>query len=97
MLGDVRGELGGVGGHDGVAEPARVHRARHPRVDARHDGVDEVGRALEGRVRGPPPRDDPQVVPGRAEARVVVRVGQGARVGLDAVLALEVARRGARS
>ena len=90
VLGDVCGELGGVGGHDGVAEPSGRHRARHPGVHVRHDGVDEVGGPLEGRVGGLSPRDDPQAVLRCAEAAVVVGVRQGARVGLDTVLALEV-------
>ena len=90
VLGDVGCELGGVSGHHGVPEPPGIHRARHPRVHVRHDGVDEVGGALEGRVGGLSARDDLQVVPRRAKASVVMRVGQGARVCLDAVLALLV-------
>ena len=87
MLGDVGGEFGGVGGHHCVAEPIGHHFGCHPGINIVHYGVDEVGGLLQGLIRGLASRDDPQTMVCGAQASVVVGIGQGVRVGLDAILA----------
>ena len=64
---DVSGELGGVGGHQGVTEIFVVHGLRDPRVHSLHHVTDDGGRPLHGLVRGEVGRDDLQTCPSPAE------------------------------